>query len=131
MMHLRKMGKTCWGMTLCLSEINDGNPIYISITKEAREAAKKLNPAIVPTLYGWIFTGRLGGEWFTAVMGNDLMRGVCRADSKNLEKLPELMSWLNTYAPYDCYGSPERVLAWASATERTPERTSIVEGSNK
>jgi hypothetical protein len=48
----------------------------------------------------------------TAVLSNDLMGAIGRADAENQRALREYGVYLYSYAPGGCYGSPERVTAW-------------------
>jgi len=70
----------------------------------------------------YIDHGYLPGDFLTAVLQNDLRAAVAAADPINQTLLPTYVAWLISYAPYDCWGSPEQVEAWAAA--RRAERTS-------
>lgn len=52
------------------------------------------------------------GGFLTAVLSNNLRDAVCRADPDNLKNLPAIVAYINNKAPYDCWGSPERVAKW-------------------
>lgn len=52
------------------------------------------------------------GGFLRAVLTNDL-KGACgKADSTNLLNLPAYVTYLYNNAPYQCWGSPERVAQW-------------------
>lgn len=52
------------------------------------------------------------GSFLTAVLSNDLMRALGRADDINLHALPAYGRFLYNDAPSWCFGSPEKVEAW-------------------
>lgn len=52
------------------------------------------------------------GDFLTAVLSNDLMQAVGRADRINRQKLADIIYFLYTEAPAMCWGSPERVKRW-------------------
>jgi hypothetical protein len=56
------------------------------------------------------------GSFLTAVLANDLMGALRRADHINRECLHDYGMWLANYAPPACYGSPEAVRAWLNPT---------------
>jgi hypothetical protein len=60
---------------------------------------------------------RLGG-FCTAVLVNDLMGAVRRADEDNIVALPLIVAWLTEHAPAASWGSPERVEAWIAQRGR-------------
>lgn len=61
----------------------------------------------------WIEQGIPGGSFLTAVMENDFMQAVGRADYINLKYLEGWAEFLYNYAPSACHGSTEKVRAWA------------------
>ena len=52
------------------------------------------------------------GDFMQAVLENDLREALGRADQINRHALFDIVSWLWSYAPADCWGSPEKVAAW-------------------
>ncbi len=54
-------------------------------------------------------------QFLTAVLENDLMEAIVRADDDNLDALEAYCAWLRTYAPSACYGSADRVRDWIAA----------------
>lgn len=68
---------------------------------------------MAPALDGWISQGKLPGEFLQAVLRNDLKEAVGRADPENLVALPAYIGFLYNEAPGACWGSPEKVQAWA------------------
>ena len=52
------------------------------------------------------------GGFLEAVLSNDLMGAVGRADAGNLRDLHEICSYVYNRIPSGCWGSPEKVRAW-------------------
>ncbi len=52
------------------------------------------------------------GSFLTALLRNDFLEAVRRADDENLANLPAYAAWLYEQAPAPCHGSPEKVAAW-------------------
>lgn len=63
----------------------------------------------------WIERGVLPGSFLTAVLSNDLMTALGKADDVNRHCLYDYGIYLYNYAPSRCYGSPEKIAAWAAA----------------
>lgn len=51
------------------------------------------------------------GDFLQAVLANDLMESMCRADSDNLEALPHIVAWIYQELPRSLWGSREVYLA--------------------
>ena len=66
-------------------------------------------------LRAYINEGAIPGGFLLAVLENDLKGAINRADSSNLKNLVAYSYFLYNDAPADCYGSPEKVAAWAKA----------------
>lgn len=60
----------------------------------------------------YVEDGRPTNHFLTALLENDLMRCVGRADARSKEALEDYVMWLQSYAPAPSFGSPERVAAW-------------------
>ena len=60
----------------------------------------------------YIESGIQPGSFLTAVLSNDLMGALGRADDINLHALPLYGRFLYNDAPCWCFGSPEKVAAW-------------------
>jgi hypothetical protein len=52
------------------------------------------------------------GGFLRAVLENDLVQALGRADAANREALFDIVEYLYNHAPAKCWGSPERVAAW-------------------
>lgn len=62
----------------------------------------------------WIDRGCVPGSFLQAVLRNDLSEACSRADDNNRVVLPDYMTFLVSYAPAGCFGSPENVKEWAA-----------------
>lgn len=54
------------------------------------------------------------GNFMTALLSNDLMEAMGRADDTNAANMRRWCQFLYNYAPAGSYGSPERFSAWLS-----------------
>lgn len=61
----------------------------------------------------WIVSGIQPGSFLSAALANDLMFATCRASGLVIEELRTLMQWAFNEAPNDCWGSYEKMKAWA------------------
>ena len=52
------------------------------------------------------------GGFLTAVLENNLMEAVSRADNYNVRGLYEICCYVYNRLPSNCHGSPERVQQW-------------------
>lgn len=52
------------------------------------------------------------GGFLTAVLQNDLFEAFGRADSYNLESMPEIIKFIWNEIPGACHGSKEKFEAW-------------------
>jgi hypothetical protein len=59
----------------------------------------------------YIEEGIMPGDFLTAVLENDLMEAVGRADDENAANLPAYIGYLYNVAPSNCFGSREKVKA--------------------
>jgi hypothetical protein len=62
--------------------------------------------------------GIMPGSFLQAVLCNDLIEAVRRADPSSRSALPSLIDFLMMHAPAQAWGSRERVLAWSTTPER-------------
>lgn len=60
----------------------------------------------------WIERGILPGGFLTAVLRNDLMGALGRADSTNIDRLKDYGMFLYNEVPSECFGSDEKVRKW-------------------
>lgn len=75
----------------------------------------------------WIENGFMTGDFMTALMSNDLIEAMGRADDDNANAMRNWCIFLVSYAPRGCFGSISRVSNWRSSgglnglETRTPE----------
>ena len=55
------------------------------------------------------------GDFLRAVLENNLMEAVGRADYENRLYLYEICDYIYNEMPFNCHGSPENVRAWLDA----------------
>ena len=67
---------------------------------------------MVEAVYHYIEHGTPPGGFLTAVLSNDLMDALRRADDKNIESLPAWGRLLYNHIPPGAYGSRKAVEAW-------------------
>lgn len=60
----------------------------------------------------WIEHGIVPGRFLCAVLQNDLVEAVGRADDLNSQLLPQYIKYLWNYAPSGCFGSVEKFNDW-------------------
>ena len=54
------------------------------------------------------------GDFLTAVLSNDLMKALTRADHVNRHCLFEICRFIHNALPMGSYGTPEKVKAWVT-----------------
>ena len=65
-------------------------------------------------LENYFLRGYEPGSFLMALLQNDLVGAVCRADSENGKCLKNIVVWVLNYAPSDSHGNKERVYNWLS-----------------
>lgn len=73
----------------------------------------KIPALTMEALDRWVKHGLMPGSFLTAVLSNDLMGAMALADDDNRAALYETVAWLRDAAPNMCWGSPDKVKAWA------------------
>jgi hypothetical protein len=63
----------------------------------------------------YIEHGNVPGGFLQAVLRNDLKDATFRADDTNLQAMRDIVLFMHHEAPSDCWGSREKVEAWAKA----------------
>lgn len=63
----------------------------------------------------YICHGRVSGGFMFALMSGNLYKAIQKADSTNKLQLVQLAEWIYSHAPTGCYGSSDRVNAWAES----------------
>lgn len=61
----------------------------------------------------WIEQGRPTGSFLHALLSNDLMGAIGKADDQNSAAMRQWCNYLYNYAPAGCFGSLAKVAAWA------------------
>lgn len=82
------------------------------MTDDAYDDALFRNLPQAADLRAYIDEGRPTNHFLTALLANDLMACLGRADARNLSALPDYAMWLRSYAPARSYGSMEAVECW-------------------
>lgn len=67
---------------------------------------------IKASLDRWVSIGCPTGDFLKAVLCNDLMGAMGRADDDNRRDLFAICAYVYNELPGDCHGSPEIVKAW-------------------
>lgn len=57
------------------------------------------------------------GGFLTAVLSNDLVGAVGRADSFNKKVIPEIITYIYNQLPSNCWGSSEKVQDWLNGVK--------------
>lgn len=84
---------------------------------------------MVDALRRYVFERRQPGHFLTAILENDLMEAVGRADKHNIVAIPAWCALLYNDTPAPCHGSPEKVRAWLDA--KTVRSFSIINETNR
>ncbi len=79
----------------------------------------------------YIERGIKPGGFLTALLTNDLMDAVVRADDDNSHAIRSWVIWLHNYAPRGCYGSPENVSSWVEQQHRANAGESTTEEARR
>jgi len=66
-------------------------------------------------------TGGPLGHFLTAVVENNLVEAISRADDANGAALGAIVSYCYNELPGGCWGSPEKVKAWREKMETEPD----------
>jgi hypothetical protein len=74
----------------------------------------KIPECMMPAIRRYIDDHVQPGNFLTAVIDNDLKEACCRADEENLENLKAFVLYFYNEAPSQCFGSPEKRIAWCA-----------------
>lgn len=85
------------------------------LTAEAAEYIGMVPKHLRSACIAWVHEGRVPGDFLQAVIRNDLVDAVSRADRESLAGIVGLMQWFYNHAPGQCWGSRERLDTWAQA----------------
>jgi hypothetical protein len=82
---------------------------------------------MMSAIKSYVEKGEIPGDFLQAVICNNLKDACGRADRENLRNLPAYVSYFFNEVPSTCWGSREKMLAWADTvagrlppTEREP-----------
>lgn len=91
------------------------------MSKESMAAT--VPPITLESIERYERNGYVPGHFVTAVLENDLCGAINRADKVNLAALIDTVRYLYNHVTAECWGSPEKVRAWAKkkAEEREKE----------
>lgn len=64
------------------------------------------------SVHDYIVNGTPPGRFLTYVFSNDFVHAFAKADEINLARMQDYARFLYNHAPFDCWGSPEKVMAW-------------------
>jgi hypothetical protein len=86
-----------------------------------------IRPDIKQALDDWATKGWQPGGFLTAVLHNYLSEALARADDDNIRAIHSIVGYVYNECPSPCWGSPEKVAAWAKRFESAPttERESL------
>lgn len=65
------------------------------------------------------------GGFVTAVLENNLMEAVGRADSENLENLQDICSYIYNKIPGNCWGSTSKIIEWQKLKQEEKKHNNI------
>ncbi len=82
-----------------------------------RQYAPVIPHEILMGLARYINQRILPGGFLRAVLSNDLMGAVCRADPDSLAALQHICKFLYNHCPSPCHGSKEKMIAWIEGSE--------------
>jgi len=85
---------------------------------------------MMPGLKMWIEHGKSPGGFLRAVLENDLIEALRRADDENLANLPAFVAYLYNEAPALCWGSAEKVKAWPDVLAQEEHNAHIAEAND-
>lgn len=84
----------------------------------------------ITTLRNYIFDGTPPGDFLRAVLSNDLMDAMSRADEHNRSALFHYCAILYNYMPGILHGSPEKVRNWINLCQAAREEQEELDKMN-
>ena len=76
------------------------------------EPLHKFPPALMPGIVRHVIAGGRVGDFLTAVLNNDLMDALGKADLGNRAGMFDITCFIHNHTPNLCHGSPAKVKAW-------------------
>jgi len=86
------------------------------------EVVKGLTPDIKQALDAWVERGQRPGHFLTAVLENNLVTAIQRADDKSFKALTAIVQYLYWEVVGECWGSSEKVRKWEMKKQGRPDR---------
>lgn len=77
-----------------------------------------IRPDIKESIDNYVEHGWPPGDFLQAVLSNDLMNSMGRADMDNRDGLFEICSYIYNEIPAPCHGSREAVAAWIEKKQK-------------
>ena len=90
-------------------------------TKEEEEEMNNCPQNIIESLNRYVTVRIPTGGFLRAVLENDLMEALGRADSQNKAELSAICNYVYNELPMNCWGSRERVRKWLENKENEDE----------
>ena len=84
---------------------------------ETASLREQIPPLILDGLRRYVTDQEPTGGFLHAVLTNNLMKAVGRAEAASLAALPAIVSFVYWVIPSECHGSPEAVKAWLARRE--------------
>lgn len=86
---------------------------------------------LIPPFKNYVLHGQPTGDFLRAVLENNLVDAVCRADHQNRDVLRELCLFIYNELPSQCWHSKEKVDAWIEGhAEVRRERRAVAENAD-
>lgn len=82
----------------------------------------RIRADVLDSLIRYAETGCPTGGFLAAVLSNDLIDAVARADAHNRRTLCDIAGFVYTEMPRACYGSREAVRQWIAAGARMEQQ---------
>ncbi|MBA7539996.1 hypothetical protein ES705_32285 [subsurface metagenome] len=81
------------------------------------ESYKELPRSLQYGVQAYIELGQIPGDFLCAVIENNLVGAIRRADSGNQVALPKIVGWIYNEAPSQCWGSHDKLVDWVKERE--------------
>lgn len=102
--------------------------MFDRLPDENESLAAQLPAAILEGLRGYGHHGYPVGHFLTAVLANDLMQAVGRADPESLLALKPICQFVYNCLPSGSHGSVETVRDWIAHCEHVRQQAAELEG---
>lgn len=100
-------------------------PIHAADEPDRADGKRALCPThLRESIDAYVADGRPTGGFLRAVLENDLVGAVTRADAINIALLPHIVMYVANHVPTAATGNPQRVEAWIERCRRKREAAS-------